>query len=329
MKPAYEILVDEKAIDERIKSRIRSISITDEVGETADQLTLEIEDRDEDIELPRTGVKIEVSVGYKGDIKSLGRFVVDEVILRPGMMTVSGKGFDSESGIKEKKTRRFKTRNVKGIVETIARDNNLKPYVSEKFGSVELKRDLFQRNISDLHTLQNLSRTYNASFKFEAGRLLFIGKDEGKTSSGKDLETIVIYRREVSDFDYKRQGRSGYKSVEAKYHDLDGGKTEKVTAGDGKPVLTLEKVFRDEGQAQAQANAVLRAKVYEQETFSFSMAGRPDIRSEFRVDAREFRKGIDGLWMVEKVTHDLTGEYKISTDLKKSVEREKKEKQDE
>ena len=315
MKPSYIITVDDKTLNDTVKSRISSISITDEVGFVSDQIQIKFDDLG-DIDIPKVGIKITVQIGIKKFV-NMGTFVIDDVTLSPGFMIVAGKGFDSREGIKEKKTRDFETKNIFKVLSEIAKDIYLKPYISEKYKDLEAEKKIIQQSESALHLLRRLAKAYDAAVKIQGDKLLFIEKGTGKSVTGKETKVIKIDKKDVLDWTMQLKGRSEYRKVEVTYKNIDTGEDEKIIVGDKGPVLKLNLPFNDRIKAEEEAKTWLKGSGYESKTMSLEMPGNENIRAENFVDLSGFKKGADGVWIVLRVNHMIDEDYKTSVELQK------------
>ena len=94
-KPDFRIVADCHDITSIIRSRLVSLSLTDEAGLQSDTLELVLADHDPSrrIVLPPTGAELEVWLGYAGALCRMGLFVVDELELSgpPGRLVIKAK----------------------------------------------------------------------------------------------------------------------------------------------------------------------------------------------------------------------------------------------
>ncbi|MFP3030306.1 MAG: hypothetical protein ACEY3M_03800 [Wolbachia sp.] len=65
MTPDFSISVEGISITELIKSRLVSMHITDEAGVISDTAVIHLDNRDSLFEIPRTGAKLNILLGYK------------------------------------------------------------------------------------------------------------------------------------------------------------------------------------------------------------------------------------------------------------------------
>ncbi|MDE1464775.1 hypothetical protein [Spartinivicinus poritis] len=74
-KLIYKILANRKDITQLIADRLIKLTVQDEAGVKSDAVTIELDNRDQTIQLPKTGAELEVWL--QGVYKGL--YVVDEL----------------------------------------------------------------------------------------------------------------------------------------------------------------------------------------------------------------------------------------------------------
>ncbi|MCP3959265.1 MAG: late control protein, partial [bacterium] len=97
MRPAFLILADSVNITALVADRLVDLVITGKAGVKSDRLVLVIDDRDERLELPETGAKLEVSIGYRESVLArMGSYVVDgiEVSGQPRLLSINATAAD-------------------------------------------------------------------------------------------------------------------------------------------------------------------------------------------------------------------------------------------
>ena len=78
--PDFRVIAEGADITAAIRRGLLSLSVTDEAGFTSDKTEIKLDDRDGKISMPRTGAKLEISLGYKETgLVNMGIYVVDEV----------------------------------------------------------------------------------------------------------------------------------------------------------------------------------------------------------------------------------------------------------
>ena len=99
--------------------------------------------------------------------------------------------------------------------------------------------------------------------------------------------------------------RGKYGAVTAEWHDKATAKRETVKAGDGDPIFKLRRSYPDATQAQAAAEAKLAALDRGTGTMEITLPGNPDLMAEGVINLSRFRSGIDGRWLLNRVTHTI------------------------
>ena len=186
MQPDFKITLDGKDIF-TASNMVKSISIVDEIDTLSDRVRIEINDQFENIAIPKAGVSLTVSLGYVGNLKKMGTYNIDDILVKPGSMSVSGKGFSTGSEIKIVRSRHYKSRSIRAIVEFIAKANGLEAVCSDSF---TLETSLTHHQESDLHFLTRLAKSCDAIFKIQAGQLLFYPKHKAENKQGEQVSRL-------------------------------------------------------------------------------------------------------------------------------------------
>ena len=82
VQPDYNILIDDVNITEKIRDRLIDLIIKDEDGIKSDSVEITFSDPEQEVVLPRKGVKLSVLIGYDNIVTDMGFFVVDSVAHR-------------------------------------------------------------------------------------------------------------------------------------------------------------------------------------------------------------------------------------------------------
>ena len=312
MKPDFKITLDGKEIFQ-VNNLIKSISITDEIDTLSDRVRIEINDQFENIAIPKAGVSLTVSLGYKGNIKKMGVYNIDDILVKPGSISVSGKGFSTGSEIKKVRSRNYDSNIVKDIVEKIGKENNLEVICSD----FKNETNFTHHEESDIHFLTRLAKSCDAIFKIQAGQLLFYPKHKEENKKGQKLDIIKISKYNVSDYNLVLSGRAEYKKVEAVVLDLDTGDRKIVFFGEERPVLRLPGTYQDEQEAINDCKSFLNNQGYASKKFSLVAPGNPSFKAGLQVELSNFRDGINGKWTIQQAQHELRNTYITNLELVK------------
>ncbi|WP_107495321.1 contractile injection system protein, VgrG/Pvc8 family [Thalassobius sp. I31.1] len=323
MQIDYQILEGGSDITARFKDRLTGLSITDEAGLKSDSAEISVDNRDQRVELPPVGAKLEIALGFKETgLTAMGHYIVDDLSgeIMPEVMTISAKAADMLGSIRAPKTRAWEAVTLGDIVNTIAADHNLKPAVSEDLQPAFFGY-LAQTSESDLNLLTRLARDLNATVKPAAGHLVFVRRGAGKTVSGEDILPHVIHRSQISRGSWKLTGRGKYGKVTAEWSETGTASLHRVSAGEKSPELKLRHPYATEAEARRAAEAALRASQFASGSISLQLGGFfGDIAAESPVDLQGILPELTGIWIVTRVTHRLGETLTTSIDAKRGEE---------
>lgn len=309
MQPMFKVVANGSDITQKIADRLISLEISDKAGVKSDRLTLTIDDRDQLLEIPKTGAKLEVSLGYLGEpLVRMGAYVVDEVDIEgpERQMTIRANAADMNGGIKAPKERSFPGITFGNLVRTIAKDNSLQPSIPAGLASRNLGH--IDQTESDMQLLSRICTEQGATFKVADGRLVIADHASGKTASGKNLPAITIRAEDCEGWNATLSKRGKYQAVVAYWQNLATGQRVEVKAGQGTPALTLKNTYKDEDTAKQAAQSKLN--VLGRGTGKVTISGYigdPRMAAELLATLAGFRNGIDGPgWVINEVTHSLS-----------------------
>ncbi|TQF69536.1 phage late control D family protein [Pseudoalteromonas luteoviolacea] len=310
MRPIFKITANNIDITQIITDRLLSITVTDEAGIDSDTLSVLLDDRDNQIELPDQGAEITVEIGI-GDRKvDKGLYIVDEVILsgQPDELELRCKAADMRASLKARRTRSFDNVTLGDLLGSIAAQHGLQAAISEQLSQIRLTH-LDQTNEHDLHLVTRLAKQYDAVGKIASGRLLFTTKGEANSVTGQSLPVTRLTKREASEYTVTMADRGKYKSAKAFWHDHTTAQRQSVTVGTGEPILTLRHTYDDEQSAQRAAKAKLDAMTRGLATGSLSIPGTYkalNILAESKIELVGFRTGVNGEWIVTRSEVNLS-----------------------
>ncbi len=306
------------------RRRLVSLGITEKRGEEADQLDLVIDDTDGAVALPPTGARIHVWLGWKqgSDVTpglvDKGWFIVDEVAHGGplDLITIRARSADFTSDLKTRREKSWHGTTLGAIVTEIAERHQLTPRCAASLADIAVTAKAQNRE-SDLAFLRRLGRERGAVAKIARGVLIFSPIAAGTTPSGKPLASVTIARRDGDAHQFSRRTRDDVPGVKATWHDRKSGKREQFVAGKVEGAKILSRVYANEADAQAAANAVNSCAVRELVSLNLTLPlGRPDIHIEAKASVSGYKDSIDAIgWLIAEVTHAL-GDRGYSTGVK-------------
>lgn len=306
------------------RRRLVSLGLSEKRGEEADQLDLVIDDTDGTVALPPTGAKIHVWLGWKqgnevtAGLVDKGWFIVDEVAHGgpPDLVTIRARSADFTSDLTTRREKGWHGTTLGAIVTEVAHRHQLTPRCAPSLAGIAITSKAQNRE-SDVAFLRRLGRERGAVAKIARGVLILSPISAGVTASGKQIATVTIARRDGDAHQFSRQKREEVAGVKATWHDRKSGKRQHSVAGKAEGAKPLSRVYGNEADAQAAANAANGRAGREPVSLSLTLAlGRPDIHPESKAAVTGYKAAIDGTsWLVTEVTHTF-GDRGYVTGLK-------------
>jgi phage protein D len=315
--PTYRLLANQADITDVIRERLVSLRYTDEAGFNSDVLEIVLADHEtaKPIQIPPTGALLDLSFGYEGLIREVGKFIVDEIELAgwPGEMTIRARAapFDtSKGGIKAMQTQKTrvwpKGLTLGVIVKKIAKENGLNPSVSKELSSVKVPA-IEQASESDLNFLARLARKYDSVVKPTSGQLVLAKVGSSKTVSGQTMPSVSVDIHSVSQWRVVQSTRETAGTIVAYWHETKAAKKHEIKAGTGEPVKRLKMYYPTQSMALAAARAELAKRERHAVTLSLTCIGSTDLVAEASLVLSGFRPGLPADWVIKRADHQLSG----------------------
>jgi len=313
MKPNYKILIENNPLEEQIRKKIKSISVTDESGFTADTFTMKIDDSEGDLAIPRTDVVASVSMGYGDDLTFMGKFVIDDVDIKdpPAIMVVKGKSANMQINLKALEKKVFIKNNLKELFFEIASQNNLDLKIDKEIGNIPVDMQMIQANESTLHFITRICKKFGAVFKLSNNDFLIMKRSKAESVTGKSLPKIKISKNDVKRWSCRFVGRENYNSVSTSWNDIATGTVRTITEGEGKPVFNITDVFHNKDIAIEAAKAKLKEIKQNYKKLTLNLDGKTEFKAEMPIEILGFREKIDGEWIIKKAVHTIGSNYAV------------------
>lgn len=311
MKPTFRIVADSTDITALINDRLMLLRTTDKPGMESDEFELRIDDRDQLVTLPKRGGKIEVHLGYEGKgLARLGSYTVDEVEVTgpPDTITIRGKASDMRGSGKTTRSGSWENVPLAQIVRDVAARNGWTPVCSVQTKVVRID----QNSESDFNFISRLARQYDCTAKVGDGKLLVMPRNGNQSASGKALSTVTITRADVSRYSFRLGDRGTQQAVKTKHQDPKTGVLKVVEldndeAPDGLPAVHTDRhIYPNQSAAKQAAKARLAAFNRSTAAVRLDMAGRTDLFAERQINAKDFKPGLDGEYLVDSVEQVFT-----------------------
>jgi len=323
MIPDFRITADGSDVTGHIAKNLASLTLTDKTGMEADTVEIVITDKTGSIALPRRGVVLRVSMGFKeSGLIDKGSFTVDEVGEDGPVdcITILARSADFRSSLKNSRDASYNSTTLGAILNTVAERNGLTPAIHDDLAAVPIIHQ-DQTNESDANLVTRLADDFGAIATIKSGRLIFVPSGTGLTASGQLLPAVSISRKDGDRHSFRATDRDGtYTGVQAKWHDLGSARTCTVLAGKEGSTRVLKRVYPDQATAQAAADAAWDRQKNHSHSMNISLAlGRPEIGACSPLSLSGWRNEITALsWLTDEVAHRLDGSGGLTSDIQAS-----------
>ncbi|WP_282094298.1 phage late control D family protein [Epibacterium ulvae] len=303
MKPLFQIIANGQDVSGNFQDRLISLTVIDEVGQKSDRVTLDIDDRAFAVALPETGAKLDIALGFLGNLINMGRYVVDDVSgeLMPATMRIEAKAADMLGDIRARKTRAWEDLTLKQLVTQIAGEHGLKSTIGPNVAAHVIRYEA-QTSESDLNFLTRIAKDLDAVAKVAGGELIVTQRGES------ELPVTHIYMSDLAGGSWQVTGRGRYGRVITEWTDWATGDVQTCTAGDKEPTLKVRHRYRTKEEAQRAAEARLKQGTRASGSIALDLGGfQADLTADARVNLIGVKPELEGEWHVTRVTHTLTG----------------------
>lgn len=288
-----------------------SLTVTDAAGSESDTVSIEVADPEGNIDPPRKGALIKVSMGWEDGARvSMGLFTADtsKVSGWPGKVSVTGRAADQRETLKQRRLQGWEDKTIGAIAAEIAGRNGLTPAVSGELAS-KLVPFIAQSEESDQHFMRRLAGRHGGISTVKEGRLVVVKRGGGKSASGASVPPVVITRLSQKEkFSCALPDRPAFKKVIATWADRQSARRPEVSvsAGDTGGDFVIREPFPTEAEAKDAAQAKSDELQRSTGSLSMTLVGDPTIRAEAPLIVSGVRSGVDGQWSIQRVTHAIS-----------------------
>lgn len=303
LKPSFSLTADGQPFS---AERVLSIEITDEAGVESDTLTIVLDDALPQIEKPREGARIAVSIGYEETgLVEYGTYVFEELTREgyPRRAIMTAKAADHAGSLKEIKSRSWSNTTAGSIIKEIAGNNQLKPVIAQRIDGLKIQY-LAQTEESDQNLLTRLGRRIGAVIAPKDGHLVAADRHSGKSASGRSMPEVRINPGSVLSYSTSSKPRSRFGKVRGRWRDRGAGatKTVELEAAKKGPLTTLKEVYQSEAECRAAVEARVRELRAGEASVSITTIGDPTARAEAGIVVAGVSLDADVNWIAKRVT---------------------------
>lgn len=345
LTPSAELTIDGRRFGTQAMSRIISISLTDKRGFEADELTIELDDHDGTIAIPKTGSKITLKLGYQETgLVEKGEYLVSEFTASgsPDRLSITARAADLAETLAEQVEKSWHKQTLYQIIETLAQKHKYEYIISKDYQSQKIEH-IDQTNESDASFMSRLAEQYDAIATIKNGKLLFIPAGESQTASGQPILPTTITRASGDSHSFTYSSSNSYQAVRAYYTDKKTGQKKEVIVNkdnaypnkkttqqtksvkgktfkakkkendnqkvntEGQKIKTLRHLYATENGAWSGARGAFKKIQRGVAEFSITLAvGRPDLYPETPAVVKGFKPEIDAeAWLITEVSHKI------------------------
>ena len=324
--PMIKVTVDGQEVAGGFYSLLIKATVRDEAGQDSDKLTIDLDDRQNQIEAPRKKARIELSLGFKetGLIK-IGTYELQSFARKWGdegeTATIQASAADLKTQLKGGGREHFDENTTFGqLVERAAKRNGLTASVEPELANTKVGYRA-RVDSSDIDFLTTLADEFDAVVKPMGTRLVASPRGKAKSTSGTGLAPIMIAKSDTCDGELTPDARAEYGKVKTSYIDQKTGKRVTETAETGlegpdfavRDPLPSKELAKKKGQAEARR--LTRNTADGHVTLS---RGRPEAQAEADVIlGAGFASDVAGTYRADAVEHtfDDSG-FKTKVEIK-------------
>ena len=336
------VLYNGKNISDSLAPYLKSLTVTDNMGGSADDLQITLEDRAalwQGLWFPEIGATLDVSLlcenwaELPGTIYRLGLFEIDEVTSSspPSEVQIKAVSVPNDNHLRGiERTRSWEKAELKRIAKDIATDAALTLAYEPDYNPVIDRAE--QSEESDLIFLYKLLQDHGLALKiFDKKLVIFDEADyekakptikihSPKTNSSQNTAFCIT---SIKSYSLKRKLRDVYKACHVKYQ--SGKKKNKFEATFTDPHKTSGKTLQVNEQVKTQAEAErlakkrLRAKNCQETTGSFSLLGNPLLLASNTIALNGFG-AYDGSYIVTRATHSIGDGFSTDIEIRRCLD---------
>ena len=316
LRPAWRLLLStdngERDITSDISGRLNRLSIRDARGIESDELQLELDDADNQLDIPPPGARLSVAIGWHGQaLIGKGIYTVDEPEYSnpPRQLRVTARAADVSGPLGEKRDRSWHDVTLRSVAASIAEQHGLTLRINTALADTKLAH-IDQTTESDIAFLSRVAADYyDAICTVKSGHLLLTPAATCEAVSGQALTPFLLRESDCSNWRWSNPDRDRKTAVRAFWHDVDSGQRRSVQVGTlagGRQILRT--TYPSEEAARQAAQAELRRLARGGELQVDLPQGAPELIPETPVTVSGFKPLIDDTaWVVKQVTHTISG----------------------
>jgi phage protein D len=314
MQAAVKVVINGTDITGRLLSRLISLTVNDQAGQTSDTATMELDDTDGQLVMPPPEASVEISLGWEGaGVGVVFSGVVDELRAsgsRSGRtMQISAKGMDTRGPAKEPRRIHLDNTTIGAAMERVGRLAGISVRVDQALAGLA-RRYISLDDESFAAFGERIAREVGGTFKIVGDRAVLARRNGGTSASGAPLPTVTAaWGVNLHSYGITPViGRNAEEKVAVRYYDLRAAAWRVVEAATGtaraRTIRTALMAAPDEPTATAQAEADAAEADRKSGEGSVVIEGNIEAQPEGLCRVTGCRPGVDGDYRIEAVTHE-------------------------
>lgn len=318
-KPSYKIVLEGQDITPMFHPRLISLTLNEARGDEADQLDITLTDHDGQLNIPRKGVKLELSLGNQSQaLIYKGTYIVNDVEHNgpPDVLTLRARSAELTSNLRNRTDKSWHNVTLGQIVKSIASANHLKSNVAATLANEHIDH-IDQTGESDIAFITRLAKRFDAVATVKADTLLFLSINNTTTESGKTLPLLTIDRSQTSNHHFSDADRESYTGVKVGYTDTNQAQRLFVVCGVVDNAKVLPEVCSTKKEAQDTAKSEWQRIQRSKATLRLTLAvGMPELMPQTPIKVTGFKEKINAsTWLALGVTHLLSQDAGLITSV--------------
>ena len=288
-----------------------SLSVSDKVGTHSDTASLEIDDTDGRIVLPRIGAPVVVALGWEGEgVRVVFTGTVDEVRSSGSRgsgrtLSITAKGMDTTSKPKQGQQRHFDDKTIVDILRQAGKSADVTEVEIDP-SLASIRRTYFEmRDESFIHMGERLAREIGGNFRIQGAKAIMSKRGGSYTSA-----VVAASGRNLHSWDISPSlGRTQYSQMRARWYDAqkaDWQETEEATSLSVEARHDHRYAKPDEGEATQQTASDRATSERDSGEGSVTIEGDTAAIPDGLCIVTGARAGIDGPYRIESVTHSYS-----------------------
>lgn len=272
------LTLDGADLTSKLDPRLTELTLNEQRGGEADELTLTLHNTDGRLAIPSDGKILSLALGWLSGsevatgLVSKGQFKVDEVEASgpPDQIRITARSADLAGSYRKRRTGSWKDTTLSAILTEIATRNSITAQIHPDLASKAIVT-LDQNGKSDMALVRDLGSRYDAVATWKDRKLIFMPVGSSTTALGKAIPSTVLTREQGWQWRFTRATRDQNDAVEAQWHDQASGRRKTYSTGGSNP-KRLKRTYASEADAKAAADGEAKKRARGGYSFEYDLA---------------------------------------------------------